>query len=161
MTTDEIRLKLERFYEAQTTKDEEEQLNNFFQGNDVPEDLEADRLLFSQLFDPANSVPEGLEQRLTHDIDCWNTVEKTTNRRARTMSLRWITGMAAGLLVLLSMGTWLNHRESTATPLSETVETYDNPKDAAGETERALTKFSMALNKGIDKINNKETKKLQ
>ncbi len=84
-------------------------------------------------------------------------VEKHSNRRARTVSLRWMAGMAASVAVLLTLGTYLNNRESTARPIATDVETYDNPKDAAGETERALTKFSIAINKGLDKINNTET----
>ncbi|MBM6992281.1 MAG: hypothetical protein I3J02_03310 [Prevotella sp.] len=158
MTTEEIRQKLERFYDAETTRDEEEQLKSFFQSDAVPEDLKADQQLFCQLFAPEASVPEGLEDRLSHDIEMWNTVEKTTNRKARTVSLRWIAGMAASLLVLLSLGTWFNHRQTTTSSFASKQETYDNPKDAAGETARALTKFSMALNKGIDKMNNTETK---
>ena len=34
------------------------------------------------------------------------------------------------------------------------METYENVDDAAAETERALTKFSIAINKGLRKIDN-------
>ncbi len=158
MTTEEIKQTLARFYDAETTREEETRLKRFFQDGSVPEELQADRQLFCQLFVEDAEVPEGLEARLDHSIEMWNTVEKVTNRKARTVSLRWIAGMAASLLVLISLGTWLNHRQSTATPYANVQETYDNPKDAAGETARALTKFSMALNKGLDKMNNTETK---
>lgn len=158
MTTEEIRQMLARFYDAETTREEEDRLKRLFLSDDVPGEFEADRQLFCQLFAADASVPEGLEGRLNHAIEGWNTVEKTTNRRARTVSLRWITGMAASFLAVLALGTWYNHREESAEQLAGKHETYDNPADAAGETARALTKFSMALNKGLDKIDNTNTK---
>lgn len=157
MTTEDIENLLEKFYNAQTTTAEEVALKRYFQSQDVPEALQADKQLFVQLYADAPEEPQGLEARIARNIDGWNMVEKHSNRRARTVSLRWMAGMAASVAVLLTLGTYLNNRESTARPIATDVETYDNPKDAAGETERALTKFSIAINKGLDKINNTET----
>jgi hypothetical protein len=155
MTTAKIQEMLDRFYNAETTAREELMLKRFFQGDDVPPGLQADKLLFSQLFNDRVDVPGDLEARLSNDIDCWNMVEKSTLRRARVMSLRWIAGVAASLMLLFTLGTYLNNRPSTARPYANNLkETYDNPQDAAGETERALTKFSIAINKGLSKINN-------
>ena len=155
MTTEEIQETLDRFYNAETTAQEESMLKRYFQGSDVPPELQADRLLFAQLFNGRVDAPDSLEARLSNDIDGWNMVEKNALRRSRVISLRWIAGVAASLMLLFTLGTYLNNRPSTARPYANNLrETYDNPKDAAGEAERALTKFSVAINKGLNKINN-------
>lgn len=162
MTTEEVRQLLGKFYNARTTAQEESMLKRFFQGGGVPRDLQADKMLFDQLFNDKVDVPEGLEARLSHDIERWNMVEKSISRKARVMSLRWIAGVAASLVMLFTLGIYLNNRPSTARPYVNNLrETYDNPKDAAGETERALTKFSIAINRGLDKINNTEISERQ
>ena len=159
MTTEETTRMLERFYNAETTPQEERLLKDYLLGHDVPEALQADKALFCQLYDPAPAAPQGMEARLSHAINTWNTVEKSSRRRARTASLRWLAGMAASLLLLFSLGLYLNNRQASAPAYANSnVETYDNPKDAMGETERVLTRFSLAINKGLGKINNEETK---
>lgn len=159
MTTEETTQMLERFYNAETSPQEERLLKDFFLGDDVPEALQADKALFCQLYDSAPAVPQGMETRLSHTINTWNTVEKSSRRRARTASLRWLAGMAASMLLLFSLGLYLNNRQAdTSAYASGNGETYDNPKDAMGETERVLTKFSLAINKGLGKINNEQTK---
>ncbi len=162
MTTEEIILLLDRYYNAETTPREERLLRDFFQGDDVPEALRHEKALFGQLYAPAPAVPEGMETRLNRAIEAWNMVEKSGKRKARNDSMRWMIGMAASLLLLCTLGFYLNNRESTAAPYTAgKVETYDNPKDAMSETERVLTKFSLAINKGLDKMNNDETENVQ
>ena len=64
---------LDRYLSAETTEEEERQLQKFFEQN----------------------APKGLEERLSRQIDGWNRVEKTTQRRGRVVLMRWITGVAA------------------------------------------------------------------
>ncbi len=154
MTETDIRPLLDRYYEAQTTPQEEETLKRYFLTADVPASLMADKQLFMAFSTTTTDVPHDLEQRLERSIDQWNMVEKHTDRHARTVSMRWIAGMAASMALLFTLGTYLNTRSITATQTvaASMTETYDNPKDAASETERALTKFSIALNKGLKKM---------
>lgn len=162
MTTEEIKLLLQRFYDAETTDAEERSLRAFFHGPAVPAELEADKALFDQLYAPTPEPSQAFVSRLGQDIERWNVLEKTTARRARTLSMRWMTGVAASMLALFALGTYLNHRSETSQAYSNNLtETYDNPNDAAGETARALTKFSDAINRGIDKMNNTETNNRQ
>ncbi len=154
MTTEEIRALLNKFYAAETSAEEESALKAFFRGGDVPAEWQDDKAFFCQLFTAEEQVPEGMESRLNHAIDTWNTVEKTGLRKARIISMRWIAGVAAALFLIFSLSLYLNHRQTAMRSLVQTdTETYDNPKDAMGETERALTKFSLAINKGLDKMN--------
>lgn len=162
MTIEEVKPMLQRYYNAETTPDEERQLRQFFQGPAVPASLQADRALFAQLYAPVPQPPQGMETRMAQEMERWNVLEKSVARRARLVGMRWIAGVAASMLALVTLGTYLNHRPSTARPYAANLrETYDNPRDAAGETERALTKFSMAINKGLSKISNNETRQRQ
>ena len=162
MTTEQIKPLLEKYYDAETTASEEQALKEYFQREDVPEDLQADQALFRQLYAPDVIEPYGLATRLGQDIERWNVLEKTTQRRARVVSMRWIAGVAACMLVLFSFSSYLNKRPRAASAYATNLkETYDNPHDAAGEAERALTKFSIAINKGLDKINNNATTERQ
>ena len=88
---DKIKDKMDKYCEAQTSDFEEEEIRRMIMGED-PE------------------VPADLEARLSKQIDMWNTVEKKSVRKANVTSMRWIAGIAASLLLLLSLGFFLNQR---------------------------------------------------
>ena len=60
---------LDAYYQAATTREQEEELADFFSGSsDVPPELMADRELFLSLSDA--EIPAGLESTLSDMIDC-------------------------------------------------------------------------------------------
>ena len=127
MEEKDIQQLLNRYLDGQTTEQEERQLDEFF------------------------SYPDQLEKKLSRQIDKWNMVEKTTERRARTLTIRWIAGVAASLLLLF--GTILMVKQNQETRAYASYEdTYDNPEDAAAETHRVLLKFSETIDKGLEKL---------
>ena len=92
-----------------------------------------------------------MEKRMERQIDAWNMVERTTDRRARNISLRWIAGVAASLVLLVSLALiFNNHYEEQDVSMEQSEDTFDNPEDAAAETQRALLKFSECINKAIE-----------
>ena len=98
----------------------------------------------------AETLLSQMEKRMERQIDGWNTVERTTHRRARTISLKWIAGIAASLLLLVSVALVVNYRyERQHYAQQQPKDTFDNPEDAAAETQRALLKFSETINKAI------------
>lgn len=98
----------------------------------------------------ADALLTQMEKRMERQIDGWNTVERTTHRRARTVSLKWIAGIAASLLLLVSVALVVNYRyERQHYAQQQPKDTFDNPEDAAAETQRALLKFSETINKAI------------
>ncbi|MBQ8051577.1 MAG: hypothetical protein IJ197_08415 [Bacteroidaceae bacterium] len=105
--------KLEHYLRAETTEQEERELTRFF----------------------ADNAPTGLEERLSRQIDGWNKVERLTERRGRTVMMRWISGVAASLLILFGLA-FMTYRHTER------------------ETERALAAFSESINKGISFIDN-------
>lgn len=98
----------------------------------------------------ADALLTQMEKRMERQIDGWNIVERTTHRRARTISLKWIAGIAASLLLLVSVALVVNYRyERQHYAQQQPKDTFDNPEDAAAETQRALLKFSETINKAI------------
>ena len=72
------------------------------------------------------------------------------------MSLRVAGLVAASLLLLFSLGVFFNNRQAQPAAIAEQTDTFNNPQDAQAAAGKALAKFSTALNKGLDKMNNKD-----
>lgn len=157
MDVNEIKLLLGKFYEGQTTLEEEVNLRNYFLGNNVDAGLSEEKEFFiacQKAFNPPDIGSDGyknLKESLSKNIDQWDMVEKVSQRKARTVSFRWITGVAASLLIVLCFSFYINNYYQKAEQAKQN--TYDNPQDAYAETQRALMKFSLSLNNGIDKVN--------
>ena len=54
------------------------------------------------------------------------------------------------------LGVFLNNRQAQPAAIAEQTDTFNNPQDAQAAAGKALAKFSTALNKGLDKMNNKD-----
>lgn len=126
---------LKRYYDAQTSEAEEQQLKDFFLHEEVPAHLQAEKEMFLQLQETA--VPEGLEERLSQSIDRWS-------KKHRTLRLQWIGSIAASLLLLFGAGWYLQD-----SPRQDTCAT---PEEAYAQAEKALVMFSTALNKGMKQM---------
>ena len=74
---------LERYYNAQTSEAEEQRLREYFIHEETPPHLQKEKEMFLQL--QAVQVPEGLEEKLSKQIDQWAIQErfipKSTQRR--------------------------------------------------------------------------------
>lgn len=103
-------------------------------------------------------VPEGMEQRLSRQIDRWNSIERQTARRTRIVGMRWAAGIAAG--VALVAGIWsVSLRQPVASgELAVEEETFNDPDAARVEAEKALAKFSRSINKGLEIMDNATNK---
>lgn len=151
----DIQTLIDKFYDGKATEEEELRLMDFFSGSDIPESLQEEKDFFTQYFRLDEAMPRalGLESR----IDAWNTVEKSSARKAVGKSLRWAVGIAASLLLILSLGVFLNQQED-ANSFALQEDTYTNPEDAYKKTRKVLMLFSENLNKGLNTLNRKEKK---
>lgn len=150
--TEEIKRLLVRYYDGQTTEEEENILRSYFNSGDVDAALEEESAIFMALQSEDCPVPEGLEARLSRQINQWNTVEITARRTVRHSNLRWVVGIAASLLLLFAAGAIVYQSENRAGQTGQ--DTYTDTKDAYAETSRALMKFSESINKGIEAAEN-------
>lgn len=153
MESNELKKLVERFYEGQTTEQEEQLLQHYFLDGDVSPEWAVEQQLFKLLYQADVPVPEYLERHLSQQIDGWNKIEKLSERKARTFTLRWIVGVAAGLLLLFSVGL-LVHFQQKEDEIAAQREIVNNPQDAYAETEKALLKFSNTINKGLKQFEN-------
>ena len=147
MNADRINELLERYYDALTTEAEEQELKEFFANEEVPAHLQAEKGMFLQMQATTDtSVPQGLEERISRNIDAWEAEEGRTQRKARILSLSWISSIAASLLVLISFSWYLYE------PQPVRKDTCATPEEAYVHAQKALGMFSKALNKGMDQM---------
>lgn len=134
---------LERYYNARTSEAEEQRLKDFFIQEETPPHLQQEKEMFLQL--QAVQVPEGLEEKLSKQIDQWAMQERFVRNASRKRTFQWIGSIAASLLILFSMG-WYFHAPQ---PRQDTCAT---PEEAYIQTERALMMFAQALDKGMKQM---------
>lgn len=148
----EIEKLLARYYNGETNEAEEKELKRFFAEEEVPSRLRAEKEIFMQLAahrDP--EVPEGLEHKLSCKIDEWDTRERRTlkaKKQIRVLRLQWIGSIAAGLLILLSVGGYLHGNYSAPAP----QDTCATPEEAYAQAQKALVMLSGSLNKGMETV---------
>ena len=163
MKVNEIEELLVRYYDGETDEAEERELKRFFAEADVPAHLLAEKEIFMQLAEhPAPEIPEGLEQALSRKIDEWDTHEKRklkVKKHTRTLRLQWAGSIAAGLLILFSVGGYLYKPYTAPTP----QDTCATPEEAYAQAQKALVMLSGSLNKGIKKMESvhETTEKIQ
>lgn len=158
MNAQEIKALLDKYDNGLTTAREERLLEEALLG-DVPESLSGEAAYFQALHalqEPLSAEVRNLEEKLSKEIDQWNVVERASGRKARRMSLRVAGLVAASLLLLFSLGVFFNNRQAQSAAIAEQTDTFNNPQDAQAAAGKALAKFSTALNKGLDKMNNKD-----
>lgn len=103
----DIKKLLEKYYEGETTLDEEKQLRQFFQSDQVPADLQSHAAQFGYFVDARNEHPS-----LAFSNKLATSLQPETRRIGLTT---WSMRIAAGLALLLlgfSAGTWYNRSQS-------------------------------------------------
>lgn len=158
MKTDEVERLLAKFYEGETSISEEQELHRYFVTEQVPEHLLADKEVFSALADHTEiDVPLDLESKLNKSIDQWEETEKKAVkiRHNRKIYWQWMSGIAAGLLLVFGIWTYVDRHESSTTAIADT---YTNPEDAYREAQKALALVSLNLNKGMKQVEEAQQK---
>jgi hypothetical protein len=145
-----IRNLLDRFYGGGTSKLEETELEKFFvEARNLPEDLLSDQELFRSmagLKEPVD-LPSDLNARLIDRLDAAAKSES----RGRRIGIYSLSGLAAGLLVLLSVYLGIirdGHEQS--------IQQYaiEDPEIAYIEARKALEYISGKWNTGTSELEN-------
>jgi hypothetical protein len=150
---EEIRKRLERFYLGETTLEEEKQLHEYFTSQSVPEEFIPDKELFLTMGsgDQTIIVPDDLNQKIIDSID---QVERKVTR-TRRISIFSLSGLAAGLLVMIAVYLFYIRTDSPSLLASQDMsDTYENPLDAYEEAKRTLAYVSAKLNNGTSELEN-------
>jgi hypothetical protein len=147
MKLQEIEQLVNKYYEGESTLDEEKQLKEYFTSNEVPEHLQMIQDQLTYFTSSEVEIPDaiGLEDRILTNLDRQRKHEKSTPR----IIGRIITAIAATVLLVFavqsiqqSFTTVSNNDMTTALPL----ETCVDKEKCEAEVEKALVEFSTVLN---------------
>ncbi|MFV8442639.1 hypothetical protein [Flavobacterium sp. LB2P44] len=133
---------LEKYFDGETTIQEERDLQDYFLSEDVAPHLAAYKLLFehfaatrAQQFEQEMLPFEG--QRIPH--------------RDRKQNVVWLS-IAASVAILLGVGSYVFYNSESVVSQSKDLGTYDDPKVALKATQKALSLLSNKVNVGIETV---------
>jgi hypothetical protein len=147
----EIRKMLDRFYAGETTLEEEKKLQDYFSSARIPEELIPDKDLFRSLGNATDSVsvPEGLNQKILSVI----SEQEKKVIRTRRISVFSLSGLAAGLLVVIALYVgYVKNNGGGRLASNQITDTYTDPQDAYEEAKRTLAYVSNKLSTGTTEL---------
>ena len=130
---------LQKYWNCETTLEEEKLLHEYFRGNNIPDQVKETAVLF-QYF-------EAHKKKSLNDVAFDHSVLQKVNtpKKSKLVKLAYNSmRIAAGLLVVL-LATWFIRDELRKTAPQEVVDTYDDPKLAFEETKKALLMISRSF----------------
>ena len=143
MDYNKIRELLKKYWEGETSVEEERLLKDLLsQNNQLPKDLESEKKLFDY-FKQERSVPaldEDLTERLKKQWKDETPIKKLFAGK------QWMK-YAAVLIPLIVLGYFL-----VSTNSNKQTDTFDDPEKAIAETEKALLLLSRNMNDGMSQM---------
>jgi hypothetical protein len=137
---------LNKYWNCETSLEEEQQLREYFRGKDFPEQHKETAALFHYFNES--------KKKTLPDIAFDAEVIAKVKPRGKLVKLAYNTmRIAAGVAVLVVAG-WLVRDEIRKSTPQEMVDTYDDPKLAFEETKKAL----MMISKGFGTAEEKAKK---
>ena len=130
---------LKKYWDCETTLEEEKQLREYFGGNNIPDRWKDTAALFRYFEETKKKSLNDLafEGQVIHKIHA--------PKKSRLVRLVYNTmRIAAGLAVVLAATWFIRNEIREATPQA-VVDTYDDPKLAFEETKKALLMISKSF----------------
>lgn len=158
MDSEKINKLLQKYWDCQTTLEEEQELREYFKDH-APEALKETVPLFQYFH-------QQKERKLTDTSFEHNVIKKLKRPRGQMRTLLFNTMRIAAGIVVLIMAVWLVRMEVREISPAEVTDTYDDPKMAFEETKKALMMISRSFSTAEEqarKINlfNEAQKELQ
>ena len=140
MNRGELDRQIERYYNGESTEEEEQALRELFINEDVPEGYEAERAVFGY-YESAGAIPApspGFASRMMAGIDASEMEREPLKLRKHLLPY-----LSAAATVLILIGSWFFfiHR-------SDDEDTFTDPKIAYAETMKILLDVSAKMNRG-------------
>lgn len=168
-SVDEIKLLIDKFYEGNTSHEEESELKAFFEADDtlLPDELKADKETFALLAEAEDElldeivVPEGLDEELSKLIDREAQSGKVVKTR---WNWRQMSGIAASICIIVTIGVFLITNQSNDTELYADGVYLKNAyipqteEEAAREAGKALALISEKLSLANERMEIATTK---
>lgn len=155
MKIQEMKYLIEKYFNGETTPEEESKVINYFAGKDIDPIFLSDKEYFDFL---ANEKKQLLDNEdLTEAI--WNNIEKSELKRSKNnfqlnKISKVILAIAASIVITLIVGTLFKYEFTTRNNTPYFSDTYDDPELAYQEAKKALLFISEKLNKGTDPMEN-------
>jgi hypothetical protein len=148
-----IRNLLDRYYDGQSSPQEEQELRHFFrQATRLPADLRSEQEWFAAYDQMAAETPDaGFEERLMAGV--LQTGDKTGRRMVRSRRLFYAVSVAASLLIILTT-LWLTISDHPLRVNRQLADTYTSPDEAYAEAKQTLYMVSDMLNRGTANLQN-------
>ena len=152
MKEEKLKQLLDRYYDGNTTSEEEKELKEYFSGTDIFPGYEAEKEIFRH-YARAERIPVSsadFEARIINAVD-----KLETNGRRRILRKRYISLLSSAAVIMILVGSWFIFIRKT-----EPADSFSDPRIAYAETMKILNDVSVKLNKGtmalqpISKINN-------
>ena len=140
MKEDELNRLLEKYYNGESTEEEERTLKDFFTNSDSIKGYETEKKIFG-FFSEESNIPElspDFEMKLIGEIDAY---ERKTKLFTQKRFIYSVLSTVAALLFAVTSYFFLFNKE-------ENFDTYSDPKIAYNETVRILFNISSQLNRG-------------
>ncbi len=145
MNSRQIENKLERYFNGESSLEDEKTLREFFQKDDIPPHLLSLKAQFEYFADEHDHeyLDESFDEKILNQI---SQEEKQQKRGSIRRYLYTASGIAASILIILSVFFKFD-------PFTNKVEdTFSDPYAAYIETRKALLFVSETFNKGADPI---------
>lgn len=153
MDSKEIGQLLEKYWNCETSLEEEKRLRDYFNGKDIPDQVKDTAELF-RFFESERQ--RSLGGNFDHDI--MRTVKKSERSTKVVSMVRWVqvARIAAGVLVMVAAAYYVRNEVMKSKDQAQVVDTFSDPKEALEETKKALMLISKSFGKakeGAGKIN--------
>jgi hypothetical protein len=149
---EKIKELLEKYFNGDTSLEEEEILHSFFTRQEVPANLKAEAGLFGYFNrERSGSLPGDLEQKLERKIAGSDPGLRKPGFR---LSYYWISGIAAAVLILAGIFIDLQIRKNSS--LIVRKDTFEDPYLAYVEAKKALYMVSEQMNAATEPLKNIE-----
>ena len=145
-----IRSLLERYYEGQTTLEEEAELRAFFRLADVPDEFTGEKEMFAFCDESYAVQPDkGFEERIMTSL----LAPAMPRQHHRALRRQWTftLAVAASLLVLV-VSVWISSNDRIVRPSATLADTYDDPEEALMKTKETLYAVSQIMNSGTGNL---------
>jgi hypothetical protein len=151
MNIKEIEILLEKYYEGETTREEEKLLREFFSADEVPAHLRQHQSLFRFFTSEASLTLDSVKQEkvLMRRLNRFEKEVSATDMQPVQRRMYYLSGIAAGLLILIGLVfTFKSELLRKHFPLKENAST----EMAYAQTKQALLLVSVGLNTGLDAV---------
>lgn len=143
---DKVKLMLEKYYQGQTTLEEEHELRMFFSSAQVPPEFATEKELFCTFNYNENINIARLNESIQAAIRIASN-DAINNNRSIKRKITWIS-IAASVLIIISL-CWMFSRQQQH---YELVDTYDDPYLAYQHTREVIQMVSGKLNIAISEL---------